>query len=185
MKKLNIVLLCLGLLSIGELQASPQDDLVRAAWSKSMPNAANAIKAGADVNGRSSGWTPLMIAALQGNFVFAALMITKGADINFATDQGSTVLMQAVYGGNISLVELLLGDQKLSTLNAQNNEKWTALMQAAGLNQVTIVESFLKLRAKELNFGLKNNQNQTALGIALAKEDRFAYLADLLKDGAK
>ena len=56
------------------------------------------------------GWTPLIIAANQGNVVIASLLVAKGADVNACSSStnGSTVLCFAAQHSNTALLELLL-----------------------------------------------------------------------------
>lgn len=65
---------------------------------------------GVDVNVRCAGpfGTPLTIAAANGQTALARLLLDKGADINFRTDDGATALHDAAFRGHAETVELLL-----------------------------------------------------------------------------
>jgi uncharacterized protein len=54
------------------------------------------------------GWPPLVYAAFNGHGDIAAYLISQGADLNAASDNGTTALMAASRGGYIELVRVLL-----------------------------------------------------------------------------
>src|SRR6185312_16352696 len=72
--------------------------------------AAFLIDKGLDVNAGCEGQigTPLTIAASNGRIGVAKLLLAKGADINFRTDEGSTPLHDAAFRGQAEMVKFLL-----------------------------------------------------------------------------
>ena len=54
------------------------------------------LAAGADVNAKEKGGTPLHYAAGTGHKVIAVLLIAEGADVNAKSDSGSTPLDWAI-----------------------------------------------------------------------------------------
>jgi ankyrin repeat protein len=54
------------------------------------------LAAGADVNAKRSGWTPLCEAAINGHKEIAELLIANGADVNAKDDRGMTPLDWAI-----------------------------------------------------------------------------------------
>lgn len=64
------------------------------------------VESGADVN--LYGWPPLIYAAFNGHTAVAEYLLTKGAEVNATTENGSTALLFAARFGHIEVVELLL-----------------------------------------------------------------------------
>ena len=64
---------------------------------------------GADANAaRSTGVTPLMIAAARGNRTLVQMLLDAGANVQAQDRSGTTALSAAVDGGHEDIVELLL-----------------------------------------------------------------------------
>lgn len=63
---------------------------------------------GADVNGVSSGRTPLLEAAWRGNVEIAQLLLRRGANIHAKDNSGQTVMDTAVVAGSEKMIQLLL-----------------------------------------------------------------------------
>ena len=62
-----------------------------------------------NVNAKNSqGWTPLLIATIEGNTEMVKMLISLGANVNQALDFGSTPLMIAADKGFPKIVEILL-----------------------------------------------------------------------------
>lgn len=70
-----------------------------------------------------SGWTPLILAASQGNLEFATKLIDLGADLNLAEYDGWTPLHFAAGSGFISVIDLLL--ERGADPNIMNNDQKT------------------------------------------------------------
>jgi ankyrin repeat protein len=100
------------------------------------------LERGADVNARPvSGRTPLMIAVgSPGGAEVVKLLIEKGADVRYS-QQGYTVLMAAVEGGDRAVVQLLLA--KGADVKAKNRVGWTALHAAAMAESRGLAEDLL------------------------------------------
>ena len=65
--------------------------------------------AGTKVDAKNDvGWTPLQMAAGEGQKEIAELLIAKGADVNANTPDGLTVFFAAILGANKEIVELLI-----------------------------------------------------------------------------
>jgi ankyrin repeat protein len=77
----------------------------------------------------------------------AELLITKGADVNAKTDDGSTALILAAQNGNMEMVKLLL--QKAADVNIKTNEGKTAYELAKSKGHTAIVRLLEKAGAKE------------------------------------
>jgi ankyrin repeat protein len=63
---------------------------------------------GADVNGVSSGRTPLIEAAWRGNGEIAQLLLRRGANIHAKDNSGQTVMDNAVVAGSEKMIRLLM-----------------------------------------------------------------------------
>ena len=109
--------------------------------------------------------TPLMTAASNGNLAEARRLINNGADVNEQDANGTTALMDAVYGGNIHIVKALLKAGAKASINLQNNQHGnTALIKAVDYRRRSIARELLKAGA---DTHIRNNQGYTAVHMAL------------------
>ena len=124
--------------------------------------------------------TPLMMAALKGNTVFAKRLIARGADV-YKT--GWTPLHYAATGGHVEMIKLLLENH--AYIDTESPNKTTPLMMAA---QYGDAESVKLLITEGADISLKNDQGMTALDFARFGESRasFDVLTAVIKaaDGA-
>ncbi|TGK08053.1 ankyrin repeat domain-containing protein [Leptospira semungkisensis] len=95
----------------------------------------------------TQNYTPLMIAAREGEIAIAEFLIKNGADVNAKTRDGHTALMMAAYNRNPEFVELLLRNG--AKVNVRSIQGHTAY------SEVTLDDS---VRVKELlsTFGAKS-----------------------------
>jgi len=64
---------------------------------------------GADVNARSRfGWTPLMLAANEGNSAVIEYLLAQGTDVNAVNDAGASALSYAALQAECSSMQVLL-----------------------------------------------------------------------------
>lgn len=84
------------------------------------------------------GYTPLHWAALQGNYVVAALLLERGADVNARNREGQTSLHLAVTCKNIKVVALLLASK--ADVNAKDNQGRTPLRLAVAYGRYDVGE---------------------------------------------
>ena len=102
----------------------------------------------------TQGYSPLMLAAYNGNLEVARYLITKGANAESADLSGSTVLMGAAFKGQLDLVELLLASgAKIEARNAKNQ---TALDFANMFGRSEVALLLKSKQHKPLEFGIKD-----------------------------
>lgn len=88
------------------------------------------LSCGVDLEIRDDrNWTPLMVAAFNGNLDFTKLLVQCGARIETRDKNGYTPLHWAAYNGHVDVLKFLI--DKGSEANTQSQFGWTPLMQAA------------------------------------------------------
>lgn len=101
------------------------------------------IRQGEDVNARDNmGYTALQMALLHGHHRCAETLLEAGADL---TRSGSQALHDAVSGGNVDCVKVLL--RAGVNPNAADGSGYTALMRAAAFGRDDCVTELLKAGA--------------------------------------
>ncbi len=111
-----------------------------------------AVRFGHSVNTRDPftlNYTPLMIAAREGETAIAEFLIRNGADVNAKTRDGHTALMMAVYNRNIEIVELLL--RSGADTNVKTKQGHTAWSEAT-------LEDSKKIKDLLLSAGVGRNE---------------------------
>lgn len=100
------------------------------------------IRAGMDVNlVGDGGWTPLMVAAFNGQEKAALVLIEAGATVNARDKSGYSPLHWAAMNGYALATQVLLA--KGAIANMQNNYGWTPLLHAAGRGHHHVVAALL------------------------------------------
>lgn len=94
------------------------------------------------------GWTPLFIAARDGQSEAAKLLIFRGADLNVQTDRGATALLMAItqeYPSEKARQDLLLYMLKRgANPNLADGNGFSPLYYAAALKNVSAIELLLE-----------------------------------------
>lgn len=85
-----------------------------------------------------AGWNPLLYAATNGHYETIRFLLSMGADINAAADNGTTALMMAVRGHHPKTVRLLL--EKGANPDIQNDAGDTALDWALKRNHQALAK---------------------------------------------
>jgi excisionase family DNA binding protein len=130
---------------------------------------------GASVNARTSdGWTPLMVAVINGHQEAARYLLAGGADVDAKNEKGWAALRFAVSMGDTEAVRLLL--EAGAEPDAPDGDGNTALMQAAGENVIECVRALLEGGGDP---NLRNREGGTALSAALLHG--YGEVAELLK----
>jgi len=100
--------------------------LIEACLWNSIPVAQLMINSNANVNlNIQGGYTPSMVAAVQGHSEILRLLIRAGADLDVQHESGLTALMLAAGLGHNEVTQILI--KAGSDINAKNNDGYTAL----------------------------------------------------------
>ena len=123
------------------------------------------LSAGIDLEVKDErGWTPLMIAAANGQEKMTQLLIHSGARLTARDVNGFTTLHWAAFKGMPNIVELLIS--KEMDIDSQSKFKWTPLMQACTRGHLEVC---LLLLSAGANPDIKNSDGLTALLLATSK----------------
>ena len=87
--------------------SGPSVDIWEAAEEGSIEAVKQHLAAGADVNAKRYGWTPLHYAVYYGHKEIAELLIAKGADVNVKNEDGETPLDWANWRSHAETADLL------------------------------------------------------------------------------
>lgn len=134
---------------------------------------------GANPNNGRNGFTPLHLAAYDGNTALTGLLITYNADVNKATVSGYTPLMLAAQNGHFEVVNLLINYG--AALEETSSTGKTALSCAAANGHKSVVDLLLTQQAK-----VNPETNWKSQPLTLAMLNRHRSLQKQLKEaGAK
>lgn len=123
------------------------------------------LSAGIDLEVKDErGWTPLMIAAANGQEKLTQLLIHSGARLTARDINGFTPLHWAAFKGMSNIVQLLLS--KEVDIDSQSKFKWTPLMQACTRGHLEVCSILVAAGA---NLDLANSEGLTALQMAISK----------------
>jgi ankyrin repeat protein len=127
------------------------------AYNESYPNNLN--------KENDQGYTPLMLAAYNGNIETATYLVQHGADLNGESKYGTPVMAAAIKG-NSDIVRLLLSQG--ADLNKTDSNGTTALLYASIFSLNEIADLLLKGGA---NPKLKDSKGNTALDYAILTQN--------------
>lgn len=111
-----------------------------AAYKGRLPFVKRLVEAGADVN--LYGWPPLIYASFSGHAAVVDYLLTKGAEVNATTANGSTALLFAARFGHQEVVELLLRNK--ADPNIANERGATAIDWALKTENTDIADLLRK-----------------------------------------
>ncbi len=95
------------------------------------------LSSGADIDSYDERmWTPLMIAAFNGNEKLTRLLVKIGASIHHKDNAGYTPLHWAAFNGFAKVIKLLLTDD--ANVDVRSNYGWTPLLQAATRGHLSV-----------------------------------------------
>ena len=121
----------------------------------------------------------LMDSVLVSNTNFTKLLIDKGADINYADDEGVTVITQAAYMGLQEIVEKLL--EKGADVTKANKEGIDPLIASASEGHNECLEMILA--TKQVDVNAKDKDGTNAL-MAAAVRGHLSTVEILISNGA-
>jgi ankyrin repeat protein len=122
------------------------------------------------------GWTPLMIATIEGRRGIASALLEHGAEVDAENNKGWTALRFAVSMDETDILRLLLAAG--ADANLADHDGTTALMQAATENSVECLK--LLLQAGGADPRLQDIDRQRAL--IIAQRQGHTYIIKLLKE---
>lgn len=133
-----------------------------------------------DVNTREdqTGYTPLIIAVLNGFRDMAETLLFYSADVNAQDSKGNTAMHMAVFSGRADIIELLIKHKaKINTLNSDGNTPLHIACQCETENRVLVL---LKLLREDALIEAKNKNGATPLDVAAMynKKDAVSVLMD-------
>lgn len=112
------------------------------------------------------GMTPLGLACFFGQPEAARLLLSRGADVNAASQNPMKVapIHAAVAGKNAEVIDLILSSNP--DVNARQQQGWTAIHSAAMHGDLALLE---KLLARGADPMVKNDDGKTPLDLAREK----------------
>ena len=170
----NIVLV--GLLFLAATLVYANDSFSRVVRDGSPMEVRTAIDAGADVNARDKGMTPLMWAARNNeNPAVIQQLVDAGADVNARHDDSWTPLMRAAFWNeNPAVIQVFLDAG--ANVNARDSNDATPLMLAAHRNRnPAVVEVLVDAGADVTNEVWERIQQNKAL----RETDVYGRVAEL------
>lgn len=134
--------------NVNEAQGDGSTALHWAAYRDDVEMARLLIQAGANVKAttRLGDYTPLFMAAKNGNGTMVDMLVKAGSDVNTPNRAGTTALMLAAASGKADAVKVLLDHG--ATVNAKDTiNGQTALMFAAAVNSTPAIKLLAEHRA--------------------------------------
>lgn len=125
--------------------------------------------------------TPLVIFAIQNRASFDIIkyLIDLDADLSYKTEEGVTILDEAIESRDLNLIKYLIEDKGLNVNKTDRNSGLTPLMLASCLNNLEVVKYLLDRGA---NVYQKDNNKLSALDYARKMRHMkiFKFLNDYL-----
>ncbi|MBO5997088.1 MAG: ankyrin repeat domain-containing protein [Alphaproteobacteria bacterium] len=145
------------------------------------------IENGADLNVLANvddvgKWTPLILAARNGNERIAEALIEKGADLNVADKHGWTALHYAARDNYVKIAKALIenGADLNKLADVRDSGKWTPLILAVHNDNDEIAEALIK---KGADLNVADKHGWTALHYA-SRDNRVRIVKALIEKGA-
>ena len=128
---------------------------------------------GADVNIETNGWTPLMVASLDGNVETVKVLLEAGAGTNTTTGMGWTPLITAVVGDQCDCARILIKagadvNIEVTVGIAVLNHKKNALGFAVDIGNIKMVKLLLLSGTRLLGLKMANPVNSKIARLLIA-----------------
>ncbi|GAB6018437.1 hypothetical protein CHUAL_000145 [Chamberlinius hualienensis] len=118
------------------------------------------------LDNKSSGKSALQVASHQGHIEIVKMLVTAGASLEIADDDGDTCVHYSAFGNQAEVMEYLL--RKSANINAVNKGKCTPLHVAVNKQHVQCVKVLLKHNA---DVNVQDWYGDTALHDSIGKEN--------------
>lgn len=193
-RDIPIMTLCFLLMAVSIYQVDwrtpsryQDNPLLRAVYLKNHNEIDHLLKSGSDINSpNQNGFTPIMVAAYEGNYRMYTYLETRGAKpkglINIQDDNyrsGMDIMLLAVDGGNVDIIEKLI-EAGYSPNTRNPLSKRYAVHHAARRCKTKVLDKLIQNKA---NLNVINNEGNTALHIA-SKDKCYGAIALLIDAGA-
>ncbi len=121
----------------------------------------------------------LHIAARNGNFEIANILVQNGANVNLVDNEGYTALMRACLASNENITFILL--QKKANVFLLNNDSESAIIHAASSGCAKCLDLILKDKSLENLMDIELIDNQLAQAFLIASKKNDTNIQDLLQ----
>jgi ankyrin repeat protein len=126
-------------------------------------------------------WTPLMLAASQGNEAIVRLFLEQGADVNYRSENGHMPLMVGARSGNEAVVRVLV--ESGADVTAKSEGGSTALLFAAEKGYEAVVRLLVE-RGADVNAQTWDYEDGSAPLLEAAKGGYWEIVKFLVEKGA-
>lgn len=131
---------------------------------------------GSDINKPNiNGETPLHVAATQGSYIVAKLLVEKGADMNATDQEGLTPLDRAALTSRTQIIEYLIEQGA-----EYDPDQLLQLVVRSGVTDRDIIPMLQRYGA---DIDHQNSEGKRPLAIAIANGDRVV-VKNLIQNGA-
>jgi ankyrin repeat protein len=119
------------------------------------------LDAGKSVNSVDDhGWTPIMVALINGQLHVAIMLAGRGADLSRVSNSGLNVLRCAAIDGNIDCIEWVLANTSIDVNSTTNIGGWTPIINAVNHGHLDAGKLLVE---KGANLFMKNNDGESAI----------------------
>ncbi|MEY2480490.1 MAG: hypothetical protein QOI04_1417 [Verrucomicrobiota bacterium] len=155
------------------------DDFMQAVMNRNAPMIDLCLRERIDPNARGpQERTPILVAALQGNWNTVQRLIDAGAPVDLADENGLTLLMASAMGGKIDIVRALL--QRMARVEAAEREGRSALHFALAAKQIETAAALIPFLPKLIANSATRAGDLLALALATENEKIIGEILERL-----